>query len=73
MLEFAERATAMGFRVFFVNPDVQDLKAALLRVQSREPVLLLWDDYQGEKPDVFRTFLNLQTLPSDPRGPSLSE
>ncbi len=68
MIEFAERATAAGRRVFFVSADVHDLKAALLRVRSPEPVVLLWDDYQGDKPDALRVFLELQRPPGNPRG-----
>jgi hypothetical protein len=30
---------------------------------------LLWDDYQGDKPDALRTFLELQAPPAHPRGP----
>jgi hypothetical protein len=60
MIEFAKRATAAGYRVFFVSPDVHDLKAALLRIRFTEPVVLLWDDYQGENPDALRVFINLQ-------------
>jgi phenylpyruvate tautomerase PptA (4-oxalocrotonate tautomerase family) len=69
MIEFAARATAMGCRVFFVSPDVHDLKAALLRVNSAEPLVLLWDDYQGDKPNALRTFLELQRPPANPSGP----
>ncbi len=69
MIEFAARATAAGRRVFFVSPDVHDLKAALLRVRSPEPLVLLWDDYQGDKPDALRTFLELQAPPASPRAP----
>ena len=69
MIEIARRATLAEYRVFFVSPDVHDLKLAFSLVRSTEPVLLIWDDYQGKKPDALRTFLNLQTLPNDPKGP----
>jgi len=69
MIELAQWATAAGYRVFFVSPDVHDLKAALLRIKSPEPLVLLWDDYQGENPEALRVFLELQSPPANPAGP----
>jgi hypothetical protein len=69
MLEFADRATQAGCRVFFVNSSVHDLHAALLGIKSPEPVVLLWDNYEGNKPEELKTFLDLQGLPLDPLGP----
>jgi hypothetical protein len=68
MIEFADRATAAGCRVFFVSAAVHDLAAALKCLKFREPVVLLWDDYQGDKQDALKTFLDLQGLPHDPLG-----
>ncbi len=62
LLEFARRATGSGYQVYFVSPDVHDLKAALLSRRMDDPVVLLWDDYQGQKPEALKTFLDLQTL-----------
>ncbi len=69
MLEFAERATKAGCRVLFVEKSVHDLDAALRRIKSTEPVVLLWDDYQGNKPDELKTFLDLRRLPQEPLAP----
>ena len=67
LLEFARCATDSGYQVYFVSPNVHDLKAALLFRRIEGPVILLWDDYQGREPDALKTFLELQTL--SPRGP----
>ena len=69
MIEFAERATAAGYRVFFVSHTTHDLIAALRCIESDEPLLLLWDDYHGENADSLRDFLEPQGPPLDPLGP----
>jgi hypothetical protein len=69
MLEFAERATKAGCRVLFVEKSVHDLDAALRCIRSTEPVVLLWDDYQGNKPEELQTFLDLRRLPHKPLSP----
>ena len=68
MIAFAEHATRVGYRVFFVSSAVHDLTAALLRVKGDEPILLCWDDYQGENPEALRAFLALQWPPANPHG-----
>jgi hypothetical protein len=72
MLEFAERATKAGCRVLFVEKSVHDLDAALRRIKSAEPVVLIWDDYQGNKPEDLKTFLDLWRLPHQPLGPPVA-
>jgi hypothetical protein len=68
MLEFAERATRAGCRVLFVENSVHDLDAALRWIKSTEPIVLIWDDYQGNKPEELKTFLDLRRLPQQPLG-----
>ncbi len=71
MIEFARHATEAGCRVFFVDPAVHDLMAALKRIRPGPPVVLLWDDYKGDKSEELRTFLDLDAPPCDRLGPTV--